>query len=128
MIVVDTNVLAYFWLRGEHTEKAKNLYLKDNEWVVPFLWRSEFRNILTLYVRKNLLPLNDAFEIINEAEEMLKGNEYSVDSISILGKVKSCNLSAYDLEFVALAEMFDIKLITLDKKILKAFPKRAKSL
>jgi predicted nucleic acid-binding protein len=79
-------------------------------------------------MRKNLLPFNDALEIMSESEKMLKGNEYSVNSITILDKVKSCNLSAYDIEFVALAEMLNTKLITLDKKILNEFPKITNSL
>jgi len=46
MIVVDTNVIAYFWLPGEYTTFAERALNKDNEWAAPILWRSEFRNIL----------------------------------------------------------------------------------
>ena len=57
MIVVDTNVIAYLFINGDQTEKAKSLLLYDAEWIAPFLWRSEFRNILALYIRKNILVM-----------------------------------------------------------------------
>ena len=46
MIVVDTNVLAYLYLPGEHSAIAEALLERDHEWAAPVLWRSEFRNIL----------------------------------------------------------------------------------
>lgn len=123
MIVVDTNVIAYFWLPGKYTEKVKKLYNKDPVWAAPFLWRSEFRNILALYIRKELLNKSTAFEIISNAENMMKGNEYSPNSLNIIDKIDLSSVSAYDLEFVTLAESLETKLYTFDKQILKHFPK-----
>jgi predicted nucleic acid-binding protein len=42
--------------------------------------------------------------------------------------VNSSSCSAYDCEFVALAQYLDIPLITEDKKILRDFPSATKSL
>lgn len=123
MIVVDTNIIAYLFLRGEFSENAERLLQSDSEWCAPILWRSEFRSILTLYIRKKLLTLNQSFEIMQEAHKILKGNEYTVESLQVLEEVNICSLSAYDLEFVVLAKTLKTKLITLDKKILKEFPK-----
>ena len=122
MIVVDTNVLAYFWMQGEYTKYAKSLYKSDDEWISPFLWRSEFRSILALYIRKGVLKLEDSIEIMRSAQFMMKSREYSVDSIFVLEKINTCSLSAYDLEFVTLAESLNLKLITLDKKMIAEFP------
>lgn len=128
MIVIDTNVIAYLFMNGEFTKNAERLLKSDSQWCAPLLWRSEFRNILALYMRKKLLTLNQSFEIMQEAQKILKGNEYSVDSISLLEKINECKLSAYDLEFVTLAESLKVKLITLDKKIVNEFPKTVVSL
>lgn len=46
MIVVDSNVIAYLYLQGEHTAAAERLLLHEPDWAAPALWRSEFRNIL----------------------------------------------------------------------------------
>jgi len=128
MIVIDTNVIAYLFMNGEFTQNAERLLKSDSQWCAPLLWRSEFRSILALYMRKKLLSLNQSYEIMGEAQKILKGNEYSVDSIAVLEKVNKCKLSAYDLEFVTLAESLKVKLITLDKKIINEFPKAAVSL
>jgi predicted nucleic acid-binding protein len=36
--------------------------------------------------------------------------------------VRDSDCSAYDCEFVALAVQLEIKLVTMDKKLLKSFP------
>lgn len=63
-----------------------------------------------------------------EAESLLSGLEYEVDSRSVLELVRNSECSAYDCEFIALAEKLNTKLFTMDGKLLKAFPKIAFSL
>ena len=122
MIVVDTNVIAYFWINGANTKFTENLLKKDSNWIAPFLWRSEFRNVLAGYLRKNLLPLDKALRLMSAAEEQLNNNEYLVTSDLVMNLVSLSSCSAYDCEFVALAKDFNINLVTSDKKILKEFP------
>jgi len=55
MIVVDTNVIAYLYLPTDYTRLAEQLLAKEPDWAAPLLWRSELRNVLALYLRKNLL-------------------------------------------------------------------------
>jgi predicted nucleic acid-binding protein len=63
-----------------------------------------------------------------EAEALLNGFEFDVHSREVLELVRDSECSAYDCEFVALAARLETKLVTMDKKVLKAFPKRAVSL
>lgn len=128
MIVADTNTIAYLYLNGEKTPLAEQLLKLDSQWVAPRLWKSEFRNVLALYLRKNILTLEDVLQITQLAETLMHDNEYEVSSISIMSLVNASNCSAYDCEFVALAKQLDVALITADKKILKAFPDNAKTL
>ena len=53
MIVVDANIIAYFYLNfgTPQTQLAESLMRRDCEWVAPRLWRSEFRSILAKYLR-----------------------------------------------------------------------------
>ena len=125
MIVVDTNILAYLYLPTEHTQKVEALLAKDPEWIAPTLWRSEFRNVLALYLRKHLLTFDQALAIQSEAEALLQDNEYFVNSHDVLQLVQNSECSAYDCEFVALAQSMNVQMITMDKKILKNFPETA---
>jgi predicted nucleic acid-binding protein len=71
------------------------------------------------------LQLRDALKIEEQAEWLMRGNEFSLTSSSVLRLVTQSDCSAYDCEFVALARELRIPLITMDKKILKAFPEAA---
>jgi predicted nucleic acid-binding protein len=128
VIVVDTNIITYLLIHGEHTEKAEKAFKKDGDWAAPILWRSEFRNVLSVYVRQHYLELDSAAKLMNEAEYMMSDNEYEVSSLDVLKLSKDSGCSAYDCEFVALAKDLGIPLITSDKKILKAFPEYTLSL
>jgi predicted nucleic acid-binding protein len=128
VIVVDTNVVAYLYLPGEHTERAEALLEKDADWAAPLLWRSEFRNILAGYIRRKTLTFETARDLQMEAESLLAGAEHEVDSRLVLELVRDSDCSAYDCEFVALAMSLGVKLMTEDKKLLKAFPRHAVAL
>lgn len=128
MIVVDTNVLAYLYLPGDYTAHAEAVLERDPDWAAPVLWRSEFRNILAGYMRRGTLTYEQARDLQAEAESLLAGSEHEVDSQRVLELVRDSDCSAYDCEFVALALRLNTKLVTMDAKLLKAFPKRAISL
>lgn len=125
MIVADANVIAYFWLPGDFTAEAESALERDADWIVPYLWRSEFRNILATYVRAKRLSLMDAQTIYASAEDMLRGREYAVTGRIALDLTFSSSMSAYDCEYVALADEFNCTLVSGDHKLVKAFPKRA---
>lgn len=122
MIVVDSNVLAYLYLPGEYTPAAERFLERDPDWAAPVLWRSEFRNILAGYLRRGSLTFQQAYSLQSEAEDLLCGAEYEVDSLSVLELVRDSECSAYDCEFVALAKKLGIELVTMDGKVLRAFP------
>jgi predicted nucleic acid-binding protein len=128
VIVVDTNTIAYLTIGGPFTALAREVYVKDSEWAAPMLWRSEYRNVIALYLRKGLMRLDDALRVVAEAELMMAGREYTVDSPEVLQVVQESGLSAYDSEFVALAKRLRSDVVTTDDRILKAYPTTAFSL
>ena len=128
MIVVDSNVLAYLYLPGDFTVAAEALLTRDPEWKAPLLWRSEFRNILAGYLRRKSLSFEQAAALQAEAEALMAGGEYELDSTSVLELVRDSDCSAYDCEFIALAERLNVKLVTMDTKLLKEFPNRTVAL
>jgi predicted nucleic acid-binding protein len=128
VIAVDTNVIAYLYLPGELTAASESLLQRDPDWVAPILWRSEFRNILAGELRRKTLSFDHARRLQAEAEDLLSGSEYEVDSPGVLELVRDSACSAYDCEFVALARSLGVKLFSADAQLLKAFPKDTRPL
>ena len=128
MIVVDTNLICYRWISSPKSAAAEAALAKDPHWIAPMLWRSEFRNGLALAIRQKALTIDAAQEIARDAEAGFEGREFAVSSDAVLHLVARSNCTAYDCEFVALAEEQRVPLITLDRQILRDFPKIAISL
>lgn len=124
MIVVDTNVIAYLHLPGERTDVAEAAWRADPDWHAPLLWRSEIRNVLALTMRRGGIDLEDAGRICGEAERTLDGGEHVVRSGHVLRLAAGSGRSAYDCEFVALAEVLGVPLLTADGDLRASFPDR----
>jgi predicted nucleic acid-binding protein len=122
LIVVDTNVVASLYLATDRSSQADRALARDPDWAAPLLWRSELRNVLALYLRQRRLQLADALAIMDTAEALLRGQEYTVPSLAVLQLADASGCSAYDCEFVALAEELEVPLVTLDRKVIAAFP------
>jgi predicted nucleic acid-binding protein len=107
---------------------ADAAWAKDPDWIVPILWRSEFRNALAGSIRQRALSVEEASAIANLAETMLDRKEFTVSTSAVLQLVSRSNCSAYDCEFVALAHAEGVQLVTTNRQILREFPEIAISL
>ncbi len=128
MIVADSNALAYLTIRSEFSALAEAVYAVDASWAAPLLWLSEYRNTLAKYMQHRGMTMESALLSLRSAEEVIGGREYSVSSEKILELVKDSGCSAYDCEYVALAQDLGVPLVTTDKGIQRAFAKTAVSL
>lgn len=122
MIVVDTQIIVYLFVNGEYSEAAEIAHQRDPEWIAPILWRSEFRNVLALYLRQGRLGIGEAARIMDTAERLMQGAEHQPATSQVLARVNESTCSAYHCEFVALARDLGMKLVTVDKQILRDFP------
>lgn len=122
MVVVDTNVIAYLLIPGQYTDAARAALARDAEWAAPMLWRSEFRNVLALYIRKGELSLRQATALQEAAEELLTGREHLVASSEVLTLASTSGRSADDCEFIAVARRLSQRLVTSDRPLLASFP------
>ena len=104
MLVADTNLLVYLLVTGERSAQAEQALRHDPHWAAPWLWRSEFRNVLALYIRNRHLALEAAQRIMAEALDLMAGAEVHVASSQVLDLAAASGCSAYDCEFVALAQ------------------------
>jgi predicted nucleic acid-binding protein len=128
MIVVDTSLIAYFFIAGERSEQVERAFRRDHEWAAPLLWRSEFRNVLSLCLREGGLSLEDALSVMDAALELMAGREYEVNSSEVLRLAEESGCPARACEFVSLARDLGTKLVTIERQTLKKFPDVAISL
>jgi predicted nucleic acid-binding protein len=126
VIVVDANVLIYLWLRESNADVAAELLARDPQWIAPLLWRSEFRNVVIGALRRKTISRQTALAAIDGAERQMDGNEQMVDSRAVLRLAMQSKCSAYDCEYVAVAEAAGVPLVTNDRQILKEFPSIAR--
>ena len=128
MIVVDANVVVYYAIPGPRTPFADRLRARDPEWHAPLLWRSEVRNVLAGLARRGEMDLDVAVLLMEAAQGMFGGREYEVDSAAVLERSFRSGCTAYDCEYVVLAEELGVRLVTVDRQVLRAFPKTAVAL
>jgi len=128
VIVVDTNVLAYLILPGERSEAAQALLRRDAEWAAPLLWRSELRQVLSSYVQRGDVSLEAGADLWSRADTVLAGRQHLVPTRLVLMLAASSGCSAYDCEYVALAQLLSVPLVTEDRELLGAFADVARPL
>ena len=127
MIVVDNDVISYFWLQlaSGRSETARRARRKDANWVAPLLWRSEFRNVLCRYMQIGLMTYSEALWFAEKAERDMRANEYDVQTSDVLKLIDQTGHAAYDCEYVALAQSLGVSLVTGDLPVVEAFPETA---
>ena len=125
MFVVDTNVICYLLMPGERTAAAERLYRTDPEWIAPRLWLDELLNVLATSERQAFLDAEQAAAILRDAVDLMQDGTYEVPPERVLAIARRTGCSAYDSQFVALAEDRHLKLNTWDRKILERCPELA---
>jgi len=125
MIVVDANLIGFFFIAGENSPLATQVFVKDPDWYAPLLWQSEVRSIVAKYFRFKNMTLEKSQQIMNEAHDLMIEHERFVSSNVVLELMASSKCTSYDCEYVALAKEMNITLITFDKEVVRDFPQIA---
>lgn len=128
MIVVDVNVVAYYFIEGEKTALARDLMRRDADWRLPSLWRHEYLNVLATYARQGGATAAQARTLWRRALELLGPREEPTDAETALGLAIEHPVSAYDGQYVALAQRLRTAFVTEDRRLLKAFPALARTM
>ena len=119
---MDTNVISYLDLTSDLSYQGERLLPRDPQWAAPALWRSELRNVLALYMRRKMLCLEAAQQTMDAAMRLKRDREYEVASSRVLALAAASSCSAYDREYVAVAQDLGVPLVTVAKRILGQFP------
>lgn len=128
MIVVDANIISYYFIKSEKTDLAQNIREKDPDWVIPAFWKYEFLNVLSKYSRFNGMTLDESKTLFTEAMDILSEKEAHTDPENVLELSVRKKITVYDAEYVSLARSLSCKLVTADKEILEKFPELAVSM
>jgi len=122
VIVVDTNLVAYAVLPGERTADALRLAEHDAQWLAPTLWRRELRNVLATLMRVRQLPLARALAAFEAAEQLVTDASVEPSTEECLRLATRGRISAWDAEFVFVAEALGLPLVTADRRLARACP------
>ena len=120
MIVVDTNVMVRLVVGGEQAAGAVRLLREDSEWAAPGILISELHNVLLGFVRRDAITSDQALAMSDDARSVLGDRIAGTPGSLVIATALKCGLSAYDAEFVVLARMLGVPLMTPDKAILES--------
>jgi len=122
MIVVDANVIAYLLIRGERSVAMDRLQKLDPDWIAPRLWLDEFLNVLCTYERTGALTPQQSVELLDDAVALMDDASYDLPPERVLTVARQTNCSAYDSQYIALAQDLGLKLYTCDKRVISKCP------
>jgi predicted nucleic acid-binding protein len=127
VVLVDTNIVAYLLIEGDHTRKAQALYALDADWKSEAFMLVEFSNVLATYWRAGELSRTQAVQLLAAAESRVRGL-LSLPHSSALETAHRFGVSAYDARFLAAAQKLGTRLVTEDGRLRAAAPALTRSL
>jgi predicted nucleic acid-binding protein len=128
MLLVDTNVVAYLLIDGDHTEAAQQLRRRDSDWRSEAFLLVEFNNVLASSVANKRMTFGLAEDLLGKAVALFDGKLRNMPPASVLSAAVRHRASAYDARFLALAEAIGLPVVTEDKKLRTAAPGLTQSL
>ncbi len=76
-------------------------------------------------VRSRQLTAAAAITVAGDVEQAMATREYDIITRDVLRLAFQSDCTAYDCEYVALAESLGVLFVTFDRKLRRAFPDRA---
>ena len=128
MIVVDTNVIAHRLIQGDKTPLALGVCRRDAAWIVPTLWRHEFLNVLSTLTRQGMLKTGQSKRTWLAAVRQLRHVESAVNMTAALDLSVAHMISAYDAQYIVLAQAHGVRCVTEDRALRREFPETAVSM
>ena len=74
MLLVDTNVVAYLLIEGDHTKAAQKLHSRDPDWRSEAFLLVEFTNVLASSIATKRMTLSLAGDFLAKAVALFDGN------------------------------------------------------
>jgi predicted nucleic acid-binding protein len=128
VIVADVNLLVYLLISGPFTSDAERAFARDRRWIAPRSHRFELLNVLSTNVRAGTIKLDQADVLWRKAFRLVVLPTTDVEPMDVLKLSVNSKVATYDCEYVVLARLRRLKLVTNDGGILRAFPDVAVSI
>ncbi len=128
MLLVDTNVVAYLLIEGEHTAAAQQLRARDPDWRSEAFLLVEFTNMLASSIATKRMTPRLARDLLEKASELLDGKLGRIPHDAVLTMAARHRVSACDARFLALADQLGSRLVTEDARLRAAAPHLIQSL
>jgi predicted nucleic acid-binding protein len=128
MLLVDTNVVAYLLIEGDHTPAAQALCRRDPDWRSEGFLLVEFTNVLASSIAAKRMTLSLAANFLAKAASLFEGKLARIPHPAVLAIAARYRVSAYDARFLALADQLGRRLVTEDSRLRAAAPGLTQSL
>jgi len=128
MLLVDTSVVAYLLIDGDHTAAAQELRTRDPDWRSEAFLLVEFTNILASSIAKKRMTMALAQDFLAKAVVLFDGKLARMGHASVLATAARHRVSAYDARFLVLADQLASRLVTEDARLRAAAPGLTQSL
>ena len=122
MIVADANLIIYRHVSGPQTPLAAAARRKDPDWRTAALWRFELTSALVTMVRARVLDESSALAALVAADAEMSPRETEVPQDHALRVALARGISAYDAQYVALAEILGVPCVTADTALARKAP------
>ncbi len=123
MIVVDTNIISYFLIRDEKfSEIVDRLFDYDSDWVAPRLWLDEYMNVLSTHVRNAGMAPEISVALLADAIDLMRDRSFEVIPERVMSVARRLECSAYDAQYVSLAEDMGLKFYSFDRRLVERCP------
>ena len=122
MIVADANLIIYRHVDGPLTSLAAACRSRDPDWRTTALWRYEFTSALVKMVRGRILDEGGASAALAAAGADMAGREMDVPQDRAMRVALASGVSAYDAQYLALAEILGVPCVTADASLARKAP------
>ena len=128
MIVVDANIIVYRAIVGGKTALARQVEQLDSAWAVPLLCRHELANVLLQQMKHKRISNGEILSAWSDFEAIIGGNEHEVPMPEVVLLANERGITAYDAQYIWLAQDLNTKLVTEDRKLLASSPRESLSM
>jgi len=122
MIVVDANLIVYRYVSGPLSSLARAALDRDADWRTASMWRCEFAGAVVNMIRAKILDQNDALEAMSNAANEMSARTSDVPQENVVRIALRDGISAYDAQYIALAELLNLKCVTADGPLARKAP------